>query len=53
MMIDCREIFMLLETLTAAAHHHADLPGAINVPPDQLAQTCSDILPSKPHSLGA
>jgi len=36
MKIGRQETFMLVETLPAAAYHHAHLPGAINLPPDQI-----------------
>ena len=47
MKIDRRESFMLVETLPAAAYHHAHLPGAINLPPDQLTQLAPTLLPDK------
>jgi rhodanese-related sulfurtransferase len=47
MKIDRRETFMLVETLPAAAYHHAHLPGAINLPPDQVTQFASILLPDK------
>jgi rhodanese-related sulfurtransferase len=43
--IDRRETFMLVETLPAAAYHHAHLPGAINLPPDQVTQLAPTLLP--------
>ena len=45
--IDRRETFMLVETLPAAAYHHAHLPGAINLPPDQVTQLAPTLLPDK------
>jgi rhodanese-related sulfurtransferase len=47
MKIDRRETFMLVETLPAAAYHHAHLPGAINLPPDQVTQLAPTLLPDK------
>jgi rhodanese-related sulfurtransferase len=47
MKIDRRETFMLVETLPAAAYHHAHLPGAINLPPDQVTQLAPALLPDK------
>ncbi len=38
MKIDRGEQFLLVETLPAATYHHAHLPGAINLPPDQVTQ---------------
>jgi rhodanese-related sulfurtransferase len=45
--IDQGESFLLLETLPAASYHHAHLPGAINLPPDQVTQLASTLLPDK------
>ena len=45
MKIDRRETFVLVETLPAAAYHHAHLPGAINLPPDQVTQLAPTLLP--------
>ena len=45
--IDRGDSFTLLETLPATAYHHAHLPGAINMPPDQVAQLAPKLLPDK------
>ena len=45
--IDGGEQFVLFETLPAAAYHHAHLPGAINLPPDQVQQLAPTLLPDK------
>lgn len=45
--IDRGEQFRLVETLPATAYHHAHLPGAINLPPDQVAQLAPTLLPNK------
>jgi rhodanese-related sulfurtransferase len=45
--IDQGESFLLVETLPATAYHHAHLPGAINLPPDQVAQLAPTLLPHK------
>ena len=45
--IDRGEQFLLVETLPAAAYHHAHLPGAINLPPDQVTQLAPTLLPDK------
>ncbi len=45
--IDGDENFMLVETLPAVAYHHAHLPGAINLPPDQVAELAPQLLPDK------
>jgi rhodanese-related sulfurtransferase len=47
MKIDGGEIFLLVETLPATAYHHAHLPGAINLPPDQVTQLAPTLLPDK------
>jgi rhodanese-related sulfurtransferase len=44
---DGRETFLLVETLPEAAYHHSHLPGAINLPPDQVKQLASTLLPDK------
>ena len=45
--IDRAEKFRLVETLPAASYHHAHLPGAINLPPDQVKQLAPTLLPDK------
>ena len=47
MKIDRGEQFLLVETLPAATYHHAHLPGAINLPPDQVMQLAPQLLPDK------
>ena len=47
MKIDRRESFTLVETLPATAYQHAHLPGAINLPPDQVTQLAPTLLPDK------
>lgn len=47
MKIDRGETFVLVETLPAATYHHAHLPGAINLPPDQVVQLAPKLLPDK------
>ena len=37
----------LIETLAATAFHHAHLPGAINIPPDQVKDLAPKLLPDK------
>jgi len=39
--------FLLVETLPRTAYQHAHLPGAINLPPDQVTQLASTLLPDK------
>jgi len=46
--IDRGEEFQLVETLPAATYHHAHLPGAINLPPDQVTQLAPTLLPNIP-----
>ena len=45
--IDRRDKFLLVETLPVTAYHHAHLPGAINLPPDQVTQLAPTLLPDK------
>ena len=47
MKIDHGEQFLLVETLPAASYHHAHLPGAINLPPDEVTQRAPALLPDK------
>ena len=39
--------FQLVETLPRAAYDHAHLPGAINLPPDQVKELAPKLLPDK------
>jgi rhodanese-related sulfurtransferase len=45
--IDLKDHFLLVETLPATSYHHAHLPGAINLPPDQLSKLAPQLLPDK------
>jgi len=45
--IDRREQFLLVETLPKTAYDHAHLPGAINLPPDQVHELAPKVLPDK------
>jgi len=45
--IDRNDTFVLVETLPATAYHHAHLPGAINLPPDQVRDLAPNVLPDK------
>lgn len=45
--IDRKDDFRLVETLPATAYHHNHLPGAINLPPDQVTTLASQLLPDK------
>jgi rhodanese-related sulfurtransferase len=45
--IDRKDPFMLVETLAAVAYEHAHLPGAINLPPDQIITLAPTLLPNK------
>ena len=47
MKVDRQETFTLVETLPATAYHHAHLPGAINLPPDQVTKLAPTLLPDK------
>jgi rhodanese-related sulfurtransferase len=39
--------FILAETLPKETFDHAHLPGAINIPPDRVAELAPEILPDK------
>ncbi len=45
--IDGKDNFLLVETLPATAYHHNHLPGAINLPPENLTTLASQILPDR------
>ncbi len=45
--IDRKERFTLVETLQAPAYQQAHLPGAVNLPPDKLAELAPSVLPDK------
>jgi rhodanese-related sulfurtransferase len=45
--IDRQDHFLLVETLPSTDYHHAHLPGAINLPPDQIAKLAPQLLPDK------
>jgi rhodanese-related sulfurtransferase len=39
--------FALVETLPSSAYHQARLPGAINLPADQISELAATLLPDK------
>jgi len=45
--IDSKDDFILVETLAKATYDHAHLPGAINIPPDQVDALAPTLLPDK------
>ena len=45
--IDRKDDFLLVETLAKVAYDHAHLPGAINLPPDQVKVLAPKLLPDK------
>ena len=45
--IDLKDHFLLVETLPATSYDHAHLPGAINLPPDQIGTLAPQLLPDK------
>ena len=45
--IDLKEDFLLVETLPLTAYHHAHLPGAINLPSDEVSELAPQLLPDK------
>lgn len=45
--IDRKDDFTLVETLAPTAYQHAHLPGAINLPPDQVKDRAQELLPDK------
>ena len=45
--IDGKEKFLLVETLPVAKFGKSHLPGALNLPPDQVKQLAPQLLPDK------
>lgn len=45
--IDRKDDFLLVETLSKTAYQHAHLPGAINLPPDQIKELAPTLLPGR------
>jgi len=45
--MDRKDDFVLVEALAKATYDHAHLPGAINIPPDQVADLAPTVLPDK------
>lgn len=45
--IDRGDEFMLVETLPASYYRHTHLPGAINLPPNQIETLAPILLPDK------
>jgi rhodanese-related sulfurtransferase len=45
--IDRGDDFILVETLPAMAYQSAHLPGAINLPPDEVIKRAYQVLPNK------
>ena len=45
--IDRKDDFHLVETLPATAYHQNHLPGAVNLPPESVAELASQLLPDK------
>ena len=49
--LDHPKKFALIEALPAESYHHAHLPGAINLPPDQVRTLAPQLLPQKDTEL--
>lgn len=45
--MDRRDDFALVETLPVEYFRHTHLPGAINLPPDRVAELAPTLLPDK------
>ena len=45
--MDRGDKFTLVETLPVEYYRHTHLPGAINMPPDQVKELASTLLPDK------
>jgi rhodanese-related sulfurtransferase len=49
--MDRGDPFTLVEALPKTAFEHAHLPGAINLPPDQIAELAPELLPDKEQEI--
>jgi rhodanese-related sulfurtransferase len=45
--LDRKENFQLVETLAPEYYRHSHLPGALNLPPDKVAELAPELLPDK------
>ena len=45
--IERKDDFLLVETLSKVAYEHLHLPGAINLPPDQIKELAPTLLPER------
>jgi rhodanese-related sulfurtransferase len=45
--LDRKDDFLLVETLPKIAYEHAHLPGAINLPSDEIKELAPKLLPDK------
>jgi rhodanese-related sulfurtransferase len=45
--IEDKDLFHLVETLPKISYEHAHLPGAINIPSDQVRELAPKLLPDK------
>lgn len=45
--LDSREEFLLVEALPAERYREGHIPGAINLPPDQIRNLAPKLLPDK------
>ena len=45
--LDRKESITVVETLALERYYEAHIPGAVNIPPDQLKELAPQLLPSK------
>jgi rhodanese-related sulfurtransferase len=45
--LDREDDFFLVETLPEEQYRHTHLPGAVNLPPDAVRESGSEVLPDK------
>lgn len=45
--VDRGDAFVLVETLSEEQYRHTHLPGAVNLPPNQLRELAPELLPDK------
>ncbi len=45
--LDRGDDFVLVESLPEETFQHAHLPGAVNIPPDQVRELAPELLPDK------
>jgi rhodanese-related sulfurtransferase len=45
--LDCKESLKVVETLAPDRYREAHIPGALNIPPEQIKELAPQLLPNK------